>query len=383
MYKVDDLDARERLGVRSRDPRWALAYKFPPRRATTTIGEIQVQVGRTGQLTPVAILEPVRIGGVEVSRASLHNQSEIDRKDVRVGDVVLVERAGDVIPQVVKPIREERDGSERAFRLPEECPVCGGAVVMSDDKKQARCTNVACPAQLRERLHHFASRDALDIEGLGERRAGQLVSAGLVERISSLYHLSEEDLLALEGYAEKSAQNLLAEIEASKESTLARFLYALGIPLVGSHTARVLASQFETLGDLQEASRAELESVREIGPEVARSVKTFFEQEENRRVLAELQKAGLTLENPDAGEEEGPLAGLIFVFTGSLERWTRDEVQRLVERSGGRATSSVSGETDYLVAGSGPGSKLDEARARDVPVLDEEEFSQLLERRRS
>lgn len=312
------------------------------------------------------------------------SQSERDRPEGRPGRRRRPGRAGRRRePQVVKPIREERDGSERAFRLPEECPVCGGAVVMSDDKKQARCTNVACPAQLRERLHHFASRDALDIEGLGERRAGQLVSAGLVERISSLYHLSEEDLLALEGYAEKSAQNLLAEIEASKESTLARFLYALGIPLVGSHTARVLASQFETLGDLQEASRAELESVREIGPEVARSVKTFFEQEENRRVLAELQKAGLTLENPDAGEEEGPLAGLIFVFTGSLERWTRDEVQRLVERSGGRATSSVSGETDYLVAGSGPGSKLDEARARDVPVLDEEEFIQLLERRRS
>jgi len=367
------------LGVRSRDPRWALAYKFPPRRATTRIKEIKVQVGRTGQLTPVAYLEPIQIGGVEVSRASLHNQSEIERKDIRVGDVVLVERAGDVIPQVVKPITDERDSSEQKFYMPDECPVCGAEVVLSEDKKQAHCTNLNCPAQVRERLQHYASRDAMDIEGLGEKHAEQLVSTGLVERISALYNLEKDDLLSLEGYAEKSAQNLLDEIASSKKSTLARFLYALGIPLVGSHISRVLAGHFETLDDLQNASRQGLESIREIGPEVARSLTTFFDQEQNRQVLEELQEAGLTLENPNAGEGNQSLMSLTFVFTGSLEHWTRDEVKRLVEREGGRATSSVSGETDYVVAGGGTGSKLDEAQAQDVPVLNEDEFVEFLE----
>jgi len=379
VFKVDELAARELLGVRSRDPRWALAYKFPPRRATTRIEEIIVQVGRTGQLTPVALLEPVQIGGVEVSRVSLHNLSEIERKDIRVGDIVLVERAGDVIPQVVKPMTDKRDGSEQRFHMPDECPVCGVEVVLSEDRKQAHCTNLNCPAQVRERLQHYASRDALDIEGLGEKRAEQLVSAGLVEHISSLYHLEKENLLALEGYAEKSAENLLDEIESSKETTLARFLYALGIPLVGSHIAQVLAQHFKTLEDIQKASRQDLESIREIGPHVARSLTTFFEQKTNLQVLDDLQKAGLTLRNPDMVKGNQPLEGLTFVFTGSLERWTRDEARRLVEGAGGRATTSVSGETDYVVAGKGTGSKLDEAQALDVPILDEDEFVAYLE----
>lgn len=382
VFKVDDLAARETLGVRSHDPRWALAYKFPPCRATTRIKEIKVQVGRTGQLTPVAYLEPIRIGGVEISRASLHNQSEIERKDIRIGDVVLVERAGDVIPQVIKPITDERDGSEKPLHMPDECPVCGAEVVLSDDKKQAHCTNLNCPAQVRERLQHYASRDAMDIEGLGEKRAEQLVSAGLVEQISALYNLKKDDLLSLEGYAEKSAQNLLDEIASSKKATLTRFLYALGIPLVGSHIAQVLAGHFETLDDLQNASRQALESIQEIGPEVARSLTTFFNQEQNRQVLEDLRETGLALENPDAGEGNQTLENLTFVFTGELERWTRDEVKGLVEQAGGRATSSVSGETDYLVAGRGIGSKLDEARAQEVPVLDEEEFVEFLENHR-
>jgi len=384
VFKVDRLAAQEKLGVRTRDPRWALAFKFEPRRATTTVEEIEVQVGRTGKLTPVALLEPVHIGGVEVSRASLHNQSEIERKDIRIGDAVLVERAGDVIPQVVKPLEERRDGSERAFHMPEECPVCGAEVVMSKDKKQTRCPNLSCPAQLQGRITHFASREAMDIDGLGEKRAQQLIDAGLVERLSDLYALSKDDLLALERYAEKSAQNLLREIEGSKEQTLARFLYGLGVPLVGEHVTRVLAHRYETLDELMAASQEELESIHEIGPQAAHSIVAFFGAEQNRRVIQEMREAGLRLENPifAGGEEEReqPLAGLTFVFTGELERWTRDEAKRYVERLGGRATSGVSGETDYVVAGPGAGSKLDQARERDAPVLEEEEFVQLVER---
>lgn len=383
VFKVNDLDAQERLGVRSRDPRWALAYKFRPRRKTTTLQEIKVQVGRTGQLTPVALLEPVHIGGVRVERASLHNQSEIEKKDIRVGDQVLVERAGDVIPHIVKSMMEARDGSEEKFHIPDHCPVCGAEVVMSDDKKIARCPNLDCPAQLRERLTHFASRAAMDIEGLGEKRAQQLIDAGLIEHVSDLYTLPEkkDELLDLERYAEKSAQNLFDEIENSKEQTFPRFLYALGVPLVGEHMARVLAEHFDTLDDLMAADEDELQAIDEIGPEAARSVVTFFEQEQNRAIIAKMRDVGVSLHNPYAEAGEQLLDGLTFVFTGELDRWTRDEVQRHVEQLGGRATSSVSGQTDYVVAGPGAGSKLDEAHARDVPILDEEEFIELIEER--
>jgi DNA ligase (NAD+) len=383
VYKVNRLDYQDRLGVRSRDPRWALAYKFQPRRATTTLEAIDVQVGRTGQLTPVAILEPIHIGGVEVSRASLHNQSEIDRKDIRIGDRVVVERAGDVIPHIVKSIAEARDGSEQAFEMPEECPVCGGKVVMSEDRKQARCTNVNCPAQLRERITHYASREAMDIEGLGEKRTAQMIEAGLIERLSDLYDLTKGKLAHLDRFADKSAENILSEIEGSKNQTLARFLNALGIPLVGAHVSTVLARRYEMLDDLTWASEDELQQIKEIGPQVAHSVVTFFEEKENREVIERMRDAGLTLSNPlySAEEAERPLDGLTFVFTGTLDRWTRDEVKRTFERLGGRATSSVSGETDYVVAGPGAGLKLEEARKRDVPVMDEEAFVDFLEER--
>ena len=376
VFKVDRLADQRMLGARTREPRWALAYKFEPRQATTTLKGIEVQVGRTGRLTPVAILEPVHIGGVEVSRASLHNPSEIARKDIRVGDTVIVERAGDVIPQVVKPIEEKRDGSERAFHIPERCPVCGTEVLLSADKKLARCPNISCPAQIQGRITHLASREALDIEGLGEKRAQQLIDAGLVEQLSDLYTLSKEDLQALEGYAETSVQNLLSEIEKSKSQPLDRFLMGLGVPQVGEHLSVVLARRYQTLDDLMAASQEALESIDEIGPQVARSIVAFFAADQNSRVIHQMREAGLRLHNPlfpgrDAAQ---PLAGLTFVFTGELERWTRDEVTRYVERLGGRATSSVSGETDYVVAGPGAGQKLDTARKRDVPVLDEDEF---------
>jgi len=389
VYKVNRLEAQETLGFRTRDPRWALAYKFEPRRATTKLEDVEFQVGRTGKVTPVALLDPVHIGGVEVSRASLHNQSEIDRKDVRIGDSVLVERAGDVIPQIVKSMaaaegRTEEEATRPRIQIPDRCPVCESEVVMSEDKKQARCTNVNCPARLRESVTHYASREAMDIEGLGEKRTEQLIDAGLIERLSDIYRLTKEDLIALERFAEKSAQNLVDEIEASKDQTLDRFIYAVGIPLVGQYVSRILARRYETLDDLMAASEEELEAIDDIGPQVAQGIVTFFENEENQDVIEAIGDAGLTLENPlySAEEGEGPLDGLTFVFTGSLERWTRDEAQRYVERLGGRATTSVSGETDYVIAGPGAGSKLDEAQQREVDVMDEEAFVDFVEQKR-
>lgn len=382
VFKVNNRADRERLGFRSRDPKWALAYKFEARRMTTKVRDIEVQVGRTGVLTPVAILDPVPIGGVEVARASLHNQSEIERKDIRIGDTVLVERAGDVIPYVVKSVEENRDGSEKVFHMPDHCPVCGSKVLMSDDKKTARCTGMSCNAQLRKRISHFASRGGMDIWGLGEKMAEQLVSSGLVKSLSSIYTLTKEDILSLDRTGDKSADNLLRQIEAGKERPLSRFLFALGIPLVGERMARTLAETFDTLDELMQASAEDLQKIPDIGPEVAGSIVTFFSDDENRRTIAEMHKAGLKLHNPCAKGKTAasPLAGLNFVFTGSLERWTRSEAKRLVESLGGKAVSGVSGETHYVVAGPGAGSKLEEAKKRNIPVMNEEEFADFIEK---
>jgi DNA ligase (NAD+) len=381
VFKVNDLSAWRMLGVRQRDPRYALAYKFQPRRETTRIRDIEVQVGRTGALTPVAHLEPVHIGGVEVSRASLHNLHQIETKDIRVHDQVVVERAGDVIPYVVKPVTERRSGNEKTFSMPGTCPSCGGEVVISDDRKQAWCSNINCPAQVVERIKHFTSKRAMDIEGLGDKRVRQLVQkTGLVDHIQDLYDLDKEDLLQLPGYAEKSARNLVEEIRHSKETSLARFVYALGIPLVGEHMSQVLARNYKTLDGLSQATKDSLKKIREVGPEVARSVTTFFADQQNRDTIQALREAGIRLDNPLYQEGgQGALEGLTFVFTGNLEAFTRDEARELVERQGGRATSSVSSRTDYVVAGPGAGSKLDQARDRDIAILDEEGFVNLLE----
>ena len=381
VFKVNDLADREKLGFRQRDPRWAIAYKFKPRQGTTKLENIIVQVGRTGRLTPVAILKPVRIGGVEVSRASLHNQSEIERKDIRIGDTVLVERAGDVIPYVVKPIKDNRDGSEKRFIMPENCPVCNSKVIMSEDKKSARCTNMNCPAQVRERIIHFTQKSAMNIQGLGGKKVSQLMDAHIITSISSIFELKKDDVKNLERFGEKSAQNLIDEIEKSKDQTLPRFLFALGIPLVGEHLARVLAENYETLFDIKNASKDELLSIYEIGPEVADSITTFFSQDENLLQIERLKEAGLTLENPvyKIGEKKLPLDGLKFVFTGTLREWTRSEAQKAVEDLGAHATSSVSKETDYVIAGENPGSKIDKARKNNVTILDEEEFKNFLE----
>jgi DNA ligase (NAD+) len=387
VVKVNDLAARRKLGARSRDPRWAVAYKFKPRRDTTRVKDIIVHVGRTGILTPVALLEPVHIGGVEVSRASLHNLSQLEEKDIRIGDNVLVERAGDVIPYVVKSNKDRRDGSEKRFIMPKNCPACAGEVFISEDRKKARCVNVNCSAQLKEHLQHFASRRGLDIEGLGEKRAQQLVDKGFVKSLPDIYRLSKDDLLCLPGYAEKSAENLLTEIEKAKNVTLDRLIYALGIPLLGSHMVQVVVSHFKDLDALENANEEKLQQIAEIGPEVARSIVSFFADEKNQLALTAMQKAGLTIKNPPytdkgADKKEGrPLEGLKFVFTGSLDHWTRDEAKELVERHGGRATAGVSSGTDYVVAGPGSGAKLSQAENYGVSVLREDDFVSFLKSR--
>ena len=380
VFKVNDRTAHERLGFRSRDPRWAIAYKFKPREATTKLLDIIVQVGRTGKLTPVAVLEPVLVGGVEVSRASLHNQSEIERKDIRIGDTVIVKRAGDVIPQIESPIKDQREGSERVFHMPSECPECGSSVVMSEDKKSTHCPNMNCPAQLRERLIHFASRQGMDIEGLGIKRVEQLVGAGLVTSFHSIYKLKKEDLVSLERYGDLSAENLLRQIEASKKQPLWRFLNALGIPHVGEHMAQVLADNFRTIDVLVHASEQDLQSVSQVGPEVSKAVTEFFSDRNNHAEIEQLIEAGLQLEETKEAKGERPLEGMIFVFTGTLERWAREEAERLVAELGGSATSSVTKKTTYVVAGSNAGSKLTKAKELSVSILSEEDFAAMMRR---
>ena len=371
--KVDDYEACEELGSTSRAPRWAFAYKFPARSEVTTVRSIAVQVGRTGRLTPVALLDPVEVGGVTVSRATLHNPEQIAELDVNVGDRVRVLRSGDVIPYVEEVIEK---GSEGHFEFPEHCPVCESAV--EHDGPLAFCTGgLACDAQLQRAVEHYGSRSALDIEGLGEKKVEQLLEAGLVERLPDLYELEREDLAELEGWGETSADNLLAELDASREPPLADFLVAIGVPEVGPTVARDLAQHFGSLDAVRGASREELREVEGIGDVVAEEIREFFDSERNEAVLAGLLEhvdpEGVAVETGDA------LAGLTFVFTGALEGLTRDEARDLVEHSGGSATSSVSGNTDYLVAGDDPGqSKLDDADAEGVPVLDGEAFRELL-----
>ncbi|MGM0583640.1 MAG: NAD-dependent DNA ligase LigA [Pseudomonadota bacterium] len=377
VLKLDDLAARRKLGARARSPRWAIAWKFPPRQEVTRIRDIVVQVGRTGILTPVALLDPVDVGGVTVSRATLHNAGEVARLDLRVGDTVRVKRAGDVIPEVVE--RVKKPGVERAapFEMPEECPVCGTRAV-KEGAYWLCPAGIGCPAQLKGHLTHYGGREAMDIDGLGERTAEQLIEAGLVSDLADLYALTEDDLRALEGFGEVAARNLREAIQGSRRPPLDRFLYALGIRHVGARYARVLAMEFGSLEALAEADAERLEAVPEIGPEIAGRVAEFFASERNREVLERLREAGV---KPAAMDISGarPLEGKTFVFTGALEGWTREEAEREVERRGGRATSSVSGETDYIVAGEDPGSKLDDAKARGVEVLDEAGFRRMLD----
>jgi len=375
VIKVNDYELRDELGVRSRSPRWAVAGKFKAQQEVTVIEDIEASVGRTGAVTPVAHLEPVNIGGVTVSRATLHNQDEIDRKDVRIGDTVVVQRAGDVIPEVVKVILDNRPNNTEPYHLPETCPVCGGHVIRIEDEVIHRCQNISCPAQVKGHLKHFASKAAMDIDGLGDKLVEQLFDEDLIHDPADLYHLSEDDLIDLERMAEKSAQNLLAAIDASKQATLARFLYALGIRNVGEHLSRVLEREFGSLKNIRSSSKEELEAVNEIGPIVAESIYNFFSEEQNQALIERLLAAGITLETPDIStDEENIFADKTIVFTGALEHFTRSDAKKLTEQLGGRATSSVSSKTDFVVAGENAGSKLDKARELAITVLTEEEF---------
>jgi DNA ligase (NAD+) len=380
VVKVNEFALQERLGSVSRSPRWAIAYKYQPAQATTKIERIVVQVGRTGALTPVAEMTPVEVGGVTVSRATLHNEDEIRRKDIRVGDTVVIQRAGEVIPEVVRVITEARDGDETPFEMPTHCPVCGADVERPEGEAVARCVGIACPAQLERRVRHFGSREAMDIEGLGPAQVEQLVSMGLVHDPSDLFFLNKEKLLTLERMADKSAQNLLDAIQASRTRPLPRLIFALGIRHVGETVARLLAEQFGSLDAIEKADAAALAAVPGVGPEIADSVARFFRQDETKVVLEKLRQAGVEAPPvaPRVSWANSPFAGKTVVFTGTLTRMTRSEAEEMVRRLGGKSSGSVSKATSLVVAGESAGSKLAKAQDLGVPVVSEAEFLEMV-----
>jgi DNA ligase (NAD+) len=381
VIKVNDFGLQKELGVKTREPRWATAYKFPAHQGTTVIEDIVASVGRTGAITPVAIMKPVGIGGVTVSRSTLHNWDEIERKDIRIGDAVVIERAGDVIPHVVTVIKEKRTGKEKKFPPPRVCPVCGSQVARSEGEVAYRCIGLNCEAQVLERIYHYASRGAMDIDGLGGKSVELLYEQGLIRHFVDLYKLKKEQLLELPRFAEKSAQNLIDAIEASKTTTLARFLYALGIEHVGEYAAKLLAKHFERLDDLYRVERNRIMEIRQMGEKLADSIAGFFSEKENLQTLETLKKLGLTITNPDyaitARKEKGPLDGMTFVITGTLSR-PREEVEELIERNGGRASGSVSKKTNYVLAGEDAGSKLVKAKDLNVKVISEADFLKMI-----
>jgi len=378
VVKVDDLELRERLGYTSKAPRWAVAYKFPAEEKTTRLLDITINVGRTGALTPTAVLEPVFVGGSTVARATLHNVDEIKRKGVLIGDVVLVHKAGDVIPEIIKPMVEKRTGEEREWEMPDHCPVCGSTVFRPEGEAVTRCVNIDCPARLFESILHFASRGAMDIDGLGPAITSELMRKGFVRTVADIYFVTDEQLYTLTNFKDKSVANMRRSIEASKQRPLSRLLFALGIRHVGSHVADVLAQRFGELDALAAVSEEELRETEEIGPIMAASIHAFFRESRNLELIEELRKAGVNMR--ESQRTGGPLEGLSVVVTGRLEGLSREQAERAIEERGGRATSSVSSRTDYVVAGEDPGSKYERARELGVKIINENEFRELLGR---
>jgi DNA ligase (NAD+) len=368
--KIDSIPQQERLGWTAKAPRWAIAFKYPARQAATVLENIEVQVGRTGALTPVAHLKPAILGGVTVSRATLHNEDEIARLGVEIGDTVLVERSGDVIPKIVRVV--EHGNPRRPFQIPKQCPVCGGHIVREEGEAASRCVNASCPARLRETLLHFSARGVMDIDGLGDALVDQLLARGLVRSVADLYQLSVTQLLELERMGEKSATKIVKNIEKSRLQPLARVLNGLGIPFVGERTAQLLAGHFGDLDEIATASAEKLEEVNEVGPKVAESIRQFFGEEQNRQLLDGLRTAGLQFKGEKQAKKSGPLTGLTFVITGTLPSLKREEAKARIEEAGGKVAGSVSAKTSYLLAGEDAGSKLDKAKDLNVRVLDEE-----------
>jgi DNA ligase (NAD+) len=378
VVKVNETVLQEELGMVSRSPRWAIALKFPPRQEQTIVEAIGLQVGRTGAITPVAHLKPVIVSGVTVSRASLHNWDEIERLDIRVGDHVVVERAGDVIPDVVKVLSDKRTGKEQSIPLPAECPECKSPVQKSPEEVVPRCKNPHCPAQTIERMKHFVSREAMDIEGLGERQLTQLIIAGKISDVGDLYLLSKEDMFAMERMGDALAEKLIMAIAASKTQQLSKLLFGLGIRHVGRNTAKILAKRFASLDELAKCSIEQLVAIHEIGGKVAESIVDYFGNPEKVLLLEKLQRAGVAPRGEAVIKRDGPLTGKTFVITGTLSQWSRKEAEGLVEKAGGRAAGSVSKKTDYVLAGENAGSKLAKAEKLGVEILDEAAFAQLV-----
>jgi DNA ligase (NAD+) len=376
VVKIDSIPQQETLGWTSKAPRWAIAFKYPARQASTVLENIEVQVGRTGALTPVAHLKPVSLSGVTVARATLHNEDEIQRLGVQIGDTVLVERSGDVIPKIVRVVEQGKD--RRAFQMPVSCPVCGGHIVREEGEAASRCMNTNCPARLRESLLHFAARGVMDIDGVGDALVDQLLSRGLVHNIADLYELKLEQLLELERMGKKSASKIIQNIDHSRSQPLARVLNGLGIPFVGERTAQILAEHFGSVDAIAAASLEQLQEAEEIGPKVADSIRQFFEEEQNCGLIERLRAAGLQFTGPKQRKKQGPLTGLTFVITGTLPTLKREEAKARIEAAGGKVAGSVSGKTDHVVAGEEAGSKLDKARELKVSILDEAQLLAML-----
>jgi DNA ligase (NAD+) len=378
VVKVDSIHLQQEMGATSKFPRWAVAYKFPARQATTQLRDILIQVGRTGALTPVADLEPVNLAGSTISRATLHNEDEIVRLGLKIGDFVLIEKGGDVIPKIVKVLEARRPPQARNFIMPDRCPACGGEVYRAEGEAVRRCSNVGCPAKAKESLLHFSSRKAMKIEGLGEALVDQLVDKRLVKDPADLYRLTLEVLISLDRMGQKSAQNLLRQIQQSKANELSRVIFGLGIRHVGERTAQILAQQYGSVHRLAETPQEDLENVFEIGPVVAQSIHRFFSQDGNRAVIQKLKQAGVNLESKSGEKRSSRLKGMQFVLTGKLPTLTRDEAAQLIEQHGGRVTASVSKKTDYVVAGEEAGSKLDKAKEMGVRVINEKGLQEML-----